>query len=236
MIASTPGPASASHTRSEDDPYSPIKCYSGTKPPVQVRSQTGLFTGFATCVNGDADHYQYEVRRADGVEAKGIVTFDPEDGRPAYNALRVGRDQVIVKVSDGISEATTTIDLEIRPWGNQFVGDQVLRRNRVISLGEAGCPPEFPFPVGSCRSKATARASIRERGRPRRTVTIGRASATTMPGQGKDLNVRLSRKFVRVLKRARQMKVTVVLTTQQTDPFGLWEAKLKDGFRLYWSP
>jgi hypothetical protein len=32
------------------------------------------------------------------------------------------------------------------------------------------------------------------------------------------------------------MKITVVLTTQQTDPFGLWEAKLKDAFRLYWSP
>jgi hypothetical protein len=226
--------ASASHTLSEDDPYYPIECFSGTKPPVQVRSHTPLFTGFASCTDGDESHYTYEVTRADGVEAKGIVTFDPEDGAPSYSALRPGHDQVIVTLSDGRSEGEATVNLEIMPVPEDFqlVDDQILGRNRIVSLGATGCA-EFPFAVSSCLAKAKARATIRERGRPKRTITIGKASATLMPGQVKSLKVKLSKRFVRVLKQARQMKVTVVLKTQQTDPFGLWKEKIKDDFKLF---
>jgi len=233
MIASVPGAASASHA--PPDPYYPIKCYSGTKPPVQVRSNTPLFTGFASCTDGDESHYSYEVRRADGVEAKGIVTIDPFDGTPYYAALRPGHDQVIVTLSDGTSQGETTINLENRPVPKDFRfvdGDQILSSKRIVSLATTGCD-EFPFPVGSCTATAKAQASIRERGKPMRTVTIGRASATLKPGQVKDLKVQLSKRFVRVLTQTRQMKVTVVLTTEQTDPFGLYKEKLKNDFKLF---
>jgi len=232
MIASVPGPASASHTLPGD--YYPIQCISGAAPPIGLKYTEVLFTGNASCIGSEEPHFSYGVSRAAGVEAKGIVTLDPNDGTPLYSALRPGRDQVIVNVSDGMSQGQTTIDLEIEPQPTNFpfVDDQELSRKHIFSLGAAGCPG-FPFPVGSCTAKIRARASIRERGKPRKTVTIGRVSTTLMPGQVKDIKVRLSKKFVRVLTQARQMKVAVVQMTKQTDPLGLYEETIKDDFDLY---
>jgi hypothetical protein len=112
-------------------------------------------------------------------------------------------------------------------------GDAQPNRRGIVEIGTGYCQ-DFPFPgAGSCTVEGTARATIRQRGKPRRTVKIGEDSLTLKPGQTRDLKVKLSAKFLRVLKQASLIRVSVSLKTKQTDPFGLWQAKLKDRFKLY---
>jgi len=141
-----------------------------------------------------------------------------------------------VRVADGTTqdEATFTVINDFpEGLGLGGPGDAQPNRKGIVEIGGGYCQ-SFPFPgAGSCTVEGTARATIRQRGKPRRTVKIGKASLTLKPGQTRDLKVKLSAKFLRVLKQASLIRVTVSLKTKQPDPFGLWKAELKDRFTLY---
>lgn len=238
---SAPAPASASHELPEGEAPLPVDCspYSGEPTTRSDKLSRTIFIG---CDGGDPGHITTEVRQPDGVTPRGIVSRVEDGGSEnggaeyIYTALRPGRDVFIVRVADGTTqdEATLTVINDFpEGLGLARPGDAQPNRKGIVAIGAGFCQ-NFPFPgAGSCTVEGTARATIRPRGKPRRTVTIGKASLTLKPDQSRRLKVKLSAKFLRVLKQARLIRVAVSLKTKQSDPFGLWKAERKVRFTLY---
>ena len=201
----------------------PITC-SGFE--LTARARTPLSIAFK-CDGGDPGHGgEWSVEVVEPPK-KGIFTFDAAGyNGPRYTALRSGRDRFVLRLSDGMSSAQTTIstindyqDIMFPGPGPEFPVRPNRRRAFTLESPGLRCS-DYPN-AADCSVEAKVRAVVRVRGK-RRTLTLGKVSHTLSPRSGRHAKVKLTTTALRILRRVGRIRATVFLEHEQLDPFGIY--------------